>query len=159
VSYFASGRITAAQLEALVPRTIIKVADETVNNSTTLQNDDELLFPVAASAKYTIHGRIKFITGATPDLKFGWTFPTGLTMDYSIIGFSGGTFAAYAFDQTSTPEVDGAGVNDEFFIDGVVTVSTTAGTLQFQWAQNTLNATDSKVLAKSYLTLQQVVSF
>lgn len=159
MSYFASGRVTAAQLEALVPRTIIKVADETVNNSTTLQNDDELLFAVAANTKYVIRGRIKINTGATPDIKIGWTFPAGLTMDYSTIGFSGGAFAAYAFDQTGTPEIDGAGVADEFFIDGTVTVSSTAGTLQFQWAQNTLNASDTKVLAKSYITLQQVVSF
>lgn len=160
MSYFASGRITAAQLEALVPKIKIKVADETVNNSATLQNDDELLFPVSASTNYILRGRIVFNTGATPDIKIGWTGPTGFTMDYSVLGFSGGAaFSANRFSETGTPEVDGAGVADEFFLDGIVKISTTAGTLQFQWAQNTANASNTLVMANSYIALQQVVSF
>lgn len=41
-------------------------------------------------------------------------------------------------------------------IEGIVTTSTTAGTLKLQWAQNVQTAADTKVFAGSFLDLQEV---
>lgn len=164
---FATGVLTTAQLNALsayidqvegrIPAIAYKTADETVNNSATLQSDNELLLPMSlTSTKYRLRSRCLFLSNTTPDLKIGWSGPSGFTMNWSIIGFQSGTFAAYAYDASGTPNIDGAGVNDEFFIDGTVTTSSTAGTLTLTWAQNTANASDTIMRAGSYIELAKI---
>lgn len=144
------------QLEARVPSIAYKTADETVNNSATLQSDNEMLLPMLVNTKYRLRSRCLFLSNATPDIKIGWSGPSGFTMNWSIIGFQSGTFAAYAYDATGVPNIDGAGVNDEFFIDGTVTTSSTAGSLTMTWAQNTANASDTIMRAGSYIELAKI---
>lgn len=157
MAYFAAGPVTAAQLEALVPIIKRKVADETVNNSSTLQNDDELAIVVAADTSYRLRATIRYSSGTTPDFKWAWSYPTGLTMVYSAI-CQVTTVAFAELIESSGGAVDGAGANESLFFDGTVVVSSTAGTLQFRWAQNTANPSDTIVRAGSYLELQQIVS-
>ena len=88
-----------------------KTADETVNNSTTLQNDDHLQLALAANDIYLVE---LFLLQQSPslnsDFKCGWSYPAACTIN---------------------------GAN--------------AGTLIFQWAQNTATVEDTKVLTNSYL--------
>jgi hypothetical protein len=161
VTFSAGQKVTAAQLNMLIPVFVRQVADTSpVNNSTTLVNDTEMVFPVAALTTYEIRGRILFTSATAADIKIGWTFPTGLTMFYSVTGFQGATFSSFDYIQTGNPTCEGAGVstNDEFMIMGIVVVSSTAGNLQLQFAQNTLNASNTVIKAGSHIILTPLVT-
>lgn len=136
-----------------------KTSDETVNNSATLQNDNELLLAVEANAVYHFGGRLAFTTGTTPDLKFAWTFPAGLTMAYNVSVFAVGTSVLdqFAFDQTLTANCEGhASLTRTAMLDGIVVVSSTAGTLQLQWAQIAATASDTIMKSGSSIWLTRV---
>lgn len=162
---FADGILTAAKLQQLsdainarTATTVRKTLDETVNNSAALQNDDELFLPLTASAYYVVHARFLYNGNSTADFKLGWTFPTGTTMSYTLLGVYVATptvFSTSEFIQTSNPALEGAGADRTAIMWGTVSVSTTAGTLQCQWAQNTANASDTKMRVDSYLQLTQ----
>lgn len=134
-----------------------KTSDETVNNSTTLQNDNSLLVSVVADAIYEFRLRLTVNSGTTPDFKMGWTFPTGLTMTYDL--FEGETLGTATnvvqgpTIQTDVPLINTTGADQPWIAEGLVIVDSTAGTLQLQWAQNTANASDTIVRAGSYLRL------
>ena len=132
-----------------------KTADETVNNSSTLQNDDHLLVAVAANAVYDFRLVLHYNSGTTPDLKVGWSVPSGTTMVWGgyIADTTGAVTSVAALTQSSVQAIGGSGSNIYQFFNGVVVTSTTAGTLQLQWAQNSANLSDSKILAGSELTL------
>lgn len=139
-----------------------KTADETVNNSATLQNDDHLFVTVTANVVYLLTGRLAFNGNATADVKIGWTFPSGLTMRYTGTGFSAaGTFINPALIQTDTPGF-GAGAlsgttDDAVVLNGLVIVGGTGGTLQMQWAQNTANASNTIMRANSFISLDPLL--
>jgi hypothetical protein len=130
-----------------------KTADETVNNSATLQNDDVLLAAVAANQVYEFELQFHYNSGTTPDIKFGWTFPSGLTMVYDIYSVGGGSFLGYGQTQATVPALDGLGSPIGGLAKGIIAGTYAAGTLQLQWAQNTANASNTIVLAGSYLKL------
>jgi hypothetical protein len=48
------------------------------------------------------------------------------------------------------------GADQVILVQGILIVSSTSGNLQFQWAQNTANASNSSVKANSYLLLRRV---
>lgn len=77
----AAGQIILADdHNSLLPLFVVKTLDETLNNNATLQNDDELFLSVVANIKYWLSMRLIMSSGATPDFKMLFTFPTGLTM-------------------------------------------------------------------------------
>jgi hypothetical protein len=156
----AGARIYASTLSSLItelrPVTARKTVDETVNNSATLQNDDELFVAVEASLTYDFEAEIFYNSGTTPDFKFGWTFPAGLTMTYSVYAAGGAVFLGYSEIQTSVPVIDGQGAAVAALLKGTVIVFSTAGTLQLQWAQNTANASNTVVAAGSYIRLRRI---
>ncbi len=61
-------------------RIAIKTADETVNNSTTMQDDDDLKHTVKANTSYTFKLIAYFISASTPDIKSNFTGPSGSTI-------------------------------------------------------------------------------
>lgn len=165
-SYPAAGEdLTATTLQALIselrPVFVRKSADETVNNSSTLQNDDELLAAVVANATYHFKLRFAVNSGTTPDFKVGFTYPTSTTLTYDIVeGETPGTAAnvmsgpytqadaAVAFSTT--------GSDQPCWIEGLIVVSSTPGTFQVQWAQFAATASNTIVRAGSYLILRRV---
>lgn len=153
---FAAGdKPTAAQLNQFLPLSARKVADETINNTATFQDDDALRIAVAANCVYEMHAEVRYTTGAVPNIKFQWTFPAGLTMRYSahIIPAAAAAWVDFPLIQT-----DAVGCDDSASLatmTGQVIVSSTAGTLQLQWAQNTANASNTVVSAGSYIRLQR----
>lgn len=129
---------------------IYKSADETVNNSTTLQNDDHLILPVGANEVWAFTLCLLFRSGTTPDLKYAFTAPSGATVQFlstiyfdSIGDGASTTVATIPGNGTTVTVVDTA--------TGVITASNTAGNMTLQWAQNVQNSSDTKVLAGSYI--------
>lgn len=145
---------------------VLKTADETVNTSAALQNDDVLVLPVAASSKYLVDAFIIYDSNTTADFKCAWVGPSGATMNWTVNGLavastavSGSVVLANAaIADAGAQSIGGAGAGTQVVahIAGILTVSTTAGTLQFRWAQATSDASDTKVIAGSYLRLIKV---
>jgi hypothetical protein len=154
--YDGANWVTAGRFSVIARKT----ANETVNNSATLQNDDALLWSVATNGIYHFDLNVAYSSGTTPDLKFAWTYPAGLTMTYSFYGYdtSGALITVSTLDQTSTAALGGTGAGDAraFRIVGYVAGTYSAGTLQFQWAQNTANASDTIVYAGSIGVLTRI---
>jgi hypothetical protein len=150
-----------------------KTANETVNNSTTYQDDDHLFAPVVANGVYK--GRIHLVYSATNtiDFKTRLTFPSGtitwskfvpelatnLTDTEGDVGFVGAAnVASPASDITFGTHNSGGGLALVVggYIDFTLFISGTGGSLVFAWAQNTLVATDLVLYKGSSLELKRV---
>lgn len=165
-TWVAGEDITADKLNSMLPMFARKTADETVNNTTTVQNDNELLFSVEANAIYALDGWIKYSSSTTADISFDWTVPTGALGEWG--GWAVGRNAADSVNgntiRTDSNDIAGArtfggtgeGVSLTAIIYGTLRTSSTAGTYQFQWAQAAADATDTVVYSDSWLRLQRI---
>ena len=135
-------------------KSVRKSSDQTVTSSTTLVNDSQLKFAVAASETYIFQAWLyTYAADGTPDIKVTFTGPAGSTVFWSssqVIFNAGGS-------TTLTVVAPGATTAD-LFVDsnlraiqlyGTILNSSTAGDLQFQWAQNTSSANGTSVKAGS----------
>jgi hypothetical protein len=166
--------LTAAKLQALIselrPLYVRKSADETVNNSTVLQNDDHLFLAMVANVTYELTGLLRYTCASvTPEIQIDFTFPSLTTMEYfgagpgvNVTGQEG-NLSAYSPRSTTSPV--GAvfyGTNNSaafalgISLRGLVRVGANAGNLQLRWAQTVATATDLKMLTDSYLLLRRV---
>jgi hypothetical protein len=169
---FAAGqKLTAALLNAAIPSVAYKASDQSVTNSTTVVNDNDLSFSVVSGATYNIDSYLQWVGNDTGDIKFGFTFPASSTLSFAIIGpddtattfASGGTRGTGEWfarnGQTSSPsgtiQVSGSTSTLAGIIKGQLVCNTT-GTLQLQWAQNTANATATTLKAGSWMSLKRV---
>jgi len=164
----AGNRITAQLLDSMLPDIVIKPANETVTSSTTLQNDDDLFVSVEANAQYEMSLRLLHDSdnNAAADVKTGWTGPSGATMFWGGHGANvaetgtSGTITAVNMETHLINETMTFGGGDSSgtyaIIGGVLTTSSTAGTLQLQWAQNTSNPIASTVRAGSVLSVRRI---
>lgn len=155
-TYIIDKRVT------VIPQFFIpKTADETVNNSTALQDDDELKVQLGASDVWAFELAL-FLTNAsaTSDYKIAFTVPAGATMVWgphldngSPCWDSGLTTSTPVTPKTeATTHTFGGRAGDSFlFLRGVIIMSSTAGTVQLQWAQNTQTVENTKVRKGSYL--------
>lgn len=155
----AGARITAAMLQAVAPVAAEKGAVQSVGN-TTLVNDDALFIPLLANAVYRFDCFLLYEGGTqgSSDLKWAWTGPSGFTINYSVNGVTTAGVATAGYVRGVTGAVVGTnGASNELgvLMTGTITTSSTHGTLQLQWAQNTSNATDTSVLPASNLTAWQ----
>lgn len=167
---FGAGRVPTgtdyAQIMAAITQAYgiwaVKAADNTpVNNSTTLVNDAELFVPVAANTVYDVVAKVFYTTGATPDIKLGFTFPSG-TMSWAGVGavdsLSAATTNATVADNAWTSAASGqtlsfgGGVGSALAVlAGTLRVGPVAGNLQLQFAQATANASNTLTKADSSL--------
>lgn len=139
---------------------IVKEANETVNNSNALQNDDELLFAVAANEVWQFEGVLFVSSNTTPDFKLTFTGPTGAVGGWGAII---NTNSASATAQNAAGAVLGSADNlttSGTFIEtirfwGGIHNGANAGNLTLQWAQNTANASNTIVYAGSYIKYQK----
>ncbi len=137
---------------------VIKTADETVTSSTTLQNDDHLLFALAANKTYLVKTTLLIsATDANPKFKCKWTVPTSCTMFWGPAGGSqwGGVLALNVETDTLTNIAVPASTTGLLYL-ALVRNGANAGNLQFQWAQENSDASDTKVLKHSSLTIREM---
>lgn len=144
--------------------TVKKTADENVNNSAALQDDDALKFTMAASTKYAFRLKVWFDTVANADFKYRHTGPAAAVVRI--------TRAAVAPTETAfehlAVDVDysaadhtiltilGIGTNGGWIeLEGIIH-NTTAGDFVFRWAQNTATVGNTTVRAGSYLEWMQI---
>lgn len=159
----AGAKLRASVLSSLVtelrPTSVLKGIDEIVSNSTTLQNDDELLLSVASGPSYRWMLDVTYQAGTAADFKWALTFPTGATATFvgagwdTALAFVPSGSGAYTSGSAITYGGAGIGSNRGLVLRGTLTTGANAGTLQFQWAQNAATVENTVVKAGSGLFL------
>ncbi len=139
---------------------IVKSADESVTSSTTLQNDNELLFAVGASETWVFTLCI-FATAATAsDLKMDITVPSGANVSWLHSRSFGSTSGFPVFNAHESGGAGAVSYDAEAkrgtMIFGTVVNSTNAGNVQLRWAQNSSGGTATTVHARSWMTAIQL---
>jgi hypothetical protein len=141
-----------------IPYTIIKskAADEIVNTNATFQNDDDLACSIAANGVYLLELEFGYFSGTTPDLKTTFTGPAGMGGTLTAWSTSDASASANSLSPTSTIVFDGTGAEEIGRIYGRITTGATAGTLQWQWAQNASNASNTAIRPGSWMRLSRI---
>ncbi len=142
---------------------VVKSADESVTSSTTLQDDDELLFAVAANETWLYRFGI-FATGnTTGEFKYKINGPTSHAMRYGHGGAMEDTSATVSMLRAGRDDIDIQPINVQttptaimLQLDGIIANAGNAGNCTLRWAQNTSDGTATVVEQNSYLIATQV---
>jgi hypothetical protein len=151
---------------------VLKTADETVNNSNVLQNDDHLFFSAAASSVYFVelYLLVDSSVSAVAGWKFHFTGPAGFTAAWGFSGAdnnaaqgvwtslaigSGASLLKSESGNLTAASISSAGTTG-LIIYAMITTSGTSGTVNFQWSQNTANASNSIVKKNSFMKLTKL---
>ena len=130
-----------------------------------MQNDDELLFTVAANEKWEADFWIRYSTSdtvASPNMLFDITVPSGTVTYWLISPQTFGLIAAAVQVATAsgadlTAAGDGAGGSYGCTIHLSVSVGETGGTVQLRWAPSVVAGVSStKVYVGSSLRAQRI---
>lgn len=132
---------------------VLKTADETVNASTTLQNDDALVFTAGATNSYLILAHLYYSSAAAADIKFAFTVPAGAVIRLSHDAGRDAAGSANIPDTVVTSSGtacgshtgQGVGTTRYVLLTCYVRTTGTGGSMQLQWAQNTSDATNTVV--------------
>jgi len=139
---------------------VFKATDETINSSTTFQNDDDLVFAVEASKIY-VAILVAFVDSpANADFKDTFTVPTDtLGQKHGSNAFlSPNANSSYDFEAITTNvngTTDGT-KNTPFFKPFFIFVDTTTGNVQYQWAQVSSQAGNTTVKTGSYIMYRKL---
>jgi hypothetical protein len=145
---------------------VIKPSTQSVTNTMVHVNDTALFLPVQANTDYWVVALIIYDAATSSDIDTGWLAPVGATMDWVSDALDAGettatgTISRTAQIITSTPSPAGvgAGTNVVTIPKGILRVGSTAGTLQFRFAQLANSATPSRVWANSILMIRRLTS-
>ena len=143
---------------ALSDKTIVyKASDQTVNNSETLVDDDDLFFSIKSGETWLFLASLFVSSSAsgTPDIDLIWDNQDGLTGSIKAASRVGGSVEDYADDFTTEKNLAVTTDVRNAIIDGCIT-ATTGGTLKLKWAQSTATVEDTKILACSYLRAERI---
>jgi len=130
---------------------IIKPTDETVTNSTVLQDDDALLFSALANTEYGFLLVVFADAASNADLKIAFTLPAGASGDWDPT-----STVPVAVDDITVGRLGAqvaVGTVTMFVLHGRITIAGTAGTCNLQFAQFTQQATVLTVHNGSFLTV------
>jgi len=137
--------------------TVYKTADETINNDSTLTDDTDLQFSVDANASYAMICLFMYAADAIPDFKYAYSVPAGITGNIMDGYFnSQNTSAVVRTWATSRSPIDSSGNVRALFNTGCLNIEGTAGTIAFQWAQNTSNAGNTTLKEGSYIMFKKL---
>jgi hypothetical protein len=131
---------------------VLKTANEVVNNSSTLQNDNELLIAVAANDKLLVKIHLEYDSDAAADFKvaftgpaasaFQWAYPNNIFVN-SLLTVTRGSALTLADESTSGATGIGAGTHNFIDVIGTFVNGANAGTFQLQWAQSAATGSDT----------------
>jgi len=156
----AGAKLRSSVLSSLItelrPLKIVKSADESITASTAYQDDDELVLAVEANRTYFGRLQIVFASPAAADFKVSATAPSGATLNDWMYIYQGVVDTAGPTTGVTAIPGNGAGSKDGFSWAGVLVVSSTAGNVQWRWAQVVSDAGATTVYAKSFFELRMI---
>ncbi|KKL65227.1 hypothetical protein LCGC14_2157090 [marine sediment metagenome] len=134
-----------------------KPSDESVLNSTALQDDDHLQFAVAENEEW-IFEFLLFVTGATAaDIKLTVVGPAASTILFSVLGYIIGSTAG---SEVTLQGYAGAGATVHasgiitgnivaIHVKGAIDNGVNAGDFKLQWAQNSVDGATATVVKEN----------
>jgi len=133
---------------------VVKSVDEIVNNSSTLQDDDELLFTPTVNKIYFIMLFLFNSSNSTADFKGLCSIPTGATSTRMFENGIWRELPTLQATESSTNIEQTNNVSTAVFTSASyqrLVMGATAGNFIWQWAQRTATVFDTKLLAGSTL--------
>lgn len=132
---------------------------QAVTSSTTLVNATQLVFQAAAGTSWLLNFNIPFSTGATGGAKFQIIAPTTSQFEASLFLYlngSPGTLADYTSQTTSTAFANAlASAGNSMLKATAWIVTSAAGTVGLQFAQNSSNGTPITLLVGGTMEVTQ----
>jgi hypothetical protein len=160
--FYAGQKLRASDLNNAFSTYAVKATTLTVNNSTAYVNDPELVIPLVANSSWIVETTLYYVTLAAAGAKANLTVPTGATMTYGNDSLSlTATTTANAIDRGLVfaggggHGLGGAGLANPVasYPRAFVVIGSTAGNLQFQFAQATANASNTQLMPGSFMRL------
>ncbi|GAA4221562.1 hypothetical protein FHR32_005137 [Streptosporangium album] len=140
-----------------------KTADESVVNSTTVQDDNDLTVTVGANRVYDVLLRLKLEGGSNGDFSYNWTLPSGASIDLAVTSMStvvsGNEASIYNHSFPGGDRLLGMNTTPataSIVMQGLLIVGGTSGAVTFRWAQATSSTTTLFVKATSYMILRRL---
>lgn len=161
----AGATITAAMIRGIAPLAAFKPSDESRTSNTTVSNDAALFLPnLAAGAVYWVEVFLDYEgdVHTAGGLKWTWAVPASATMRYHAQYLSNASSPSvqvgvtHAGADVISAASYGAGALQAVSMQGTLLMSTTPGTLQFQWAQASSSTTPSIMHAQSSIIAWQI---
>lgn len=135
---------------------VIKATDETVNNSTVLQNDDHLVFAVEANSIYIIEMALTTLSDTTaPDIDFIFAKPAGGIIRSLQAFVTPPGYHSLGRADTELSSISAASTPTYVYFKLVYWGGENAGNIQFQWAQHVATVEDTKILENSFLVAKR----
>ena len=140
--------------KALKPRIVVKAADQSLINDTTINDDDELFMNLSADSIYEFEVFVEAVAASvTPDLRYSFKGPTGSigrfweTLDDNTIKL---VLVPTVLETTVAVSLD---TDPDFWYaaKGWVKTGSNAGTLIFKWAQLNSSADFTRIKAGSWM--------
>ena len=151
------------------PTIVVKTADQTVNNSAVLVNDNHLFKAIGANEIWLLDlYLLQKSVSVDSDFKAGWSYPVGCLIYWGVPRFqatnvmgvwSCGKAAASTigiYRETNTQDIASNNITTGLHLIAIVVNGANAGNVNFMWAQNVAIVENTKVLANSVLTAQQL---
>lgn len=136
----------------------------TANTGSTLTADPHLTAPVLASTTYKFDIMVYHRSPTAADIKFSLDFPAGSSITWGAVrmvtsatltgDFDAGVYIAPTA-QVSAISAGGTATDQMTLIQGTIVVGATPGNLTLWWAQDTANASDTTLWARSSLELRR----
>lgn len=139
----------------------VKTADETVNNSDTLQDDDHITgIALTAGSYYEVNGIFQMTGGDTPDSKFALTFtnaPQLFALGIQSMFTAGGAGSAGQTAGTAVRVNTSTGAIIVLRVSGMFLANaSTGGTCKLQWAQYLADPSDTVLKKGSFLRVTKL---
>jgi hypothetical protein len=134
----------------------VKTADEIVNNSAVLQNDDDLFFAVAANGIWVVILCLKAKSPTLTTLKIAFTIPAAASMIDTCLPPQYHAFIA-GNDATVAAALSAMAATSKYIYLAYLYIGgANAGTIQLQWAQNAATAENTTLEKGSNMLCTQL---
>ncbi len=137
--------------------TIRKAADETVNNSSVMQNDDDFTFSIGANETWAFQIYADVVSSTAADFKATVTAPASSTcrIDFNnIYNVQNNYITSCGVTSGVIPHSDSA--DEEYIMYGTVVSGATSGSVTLQWAQQTATAVNTTMRAGGYMVAYKI---
>ena len=136
---------------------VVKSVDETITNSITFQDDDQLRFVARENKTYGFMLTVFVTSPSGAGFQTQWTLPAGATGSISSGQLNSGvTQSTQDITTTNNHLISGTSLKVLTFV-GKIKTSTTSGESIFQWTPSSLNLGNTIVEQGSYLRVWEVV--
>ena len=144
---------------------IQKSATETVNNSDTIQDDDDLFIQLGENGIYEIETKITCSGAANADIKTAWSVSGGVEQlttraclgpSTSTAGNADTNMRASQHNLITEVSYGCDGSTASYITEKFLVKVLATGILQFRWAQNTAQASNTIVSTNSYIKITKL---